>query len=108
VMDELRTDGVAEDLLDALDTPAGLDIGARTAAEVALSIVARIVELRRTRPQLAAAEAPRTAIDPICGMTVVVGADTPSLEHDGGTVYFCGAGCRQAFEERREPARNDG
>ena len=32
-------------------------------------------------------------------MTVVIAADTPSLEHDGGTVYFCCAGCRRKFEE---------
>ena len=47
VIEELRADGLAEALLDALETPAGLDIGARTPAEVALSIVARIVEVRR-------------------------------------------------------------
>ena len=47
-MEELRAEGVAEELLDRLETPAGLDIGARTPAEVALSIVARIVEVRRT------------------------------------------------------------
>jgi xanthine dehydrogenase accessory factor len=53
---------VSEDLLDALDTPAGLDIGARTPAEVALSIVARIIEVRRgrtrgsTTPEAAAGE----------------------------------------------------
>jgi xanthine dehydrogenase accessory factor len=108
VMEELRAEGVPDELLEALDTPAGLDIGARTPAEVALSIVARIVELRRAGPEPEAADAPVTAIDPICGMTVVVGADTPSLEHGGGNVYFCCARCRQAFEERREPARSDG
>jgi xanthine dehydrogenase accessory factor len=48
VKDELRAEGVREELLERLETPAGLDIGARTPAEVALSIVARIVEVRRT------------------------------------------------------------
>ena len=47
VKEELRADGLAEDLLERLETPAGLAIGARTPAEVALSIVARIVEVRR-------------------------------------------------------------
>jgi xanthine dehydrogenase accessory factor len=47
VREELRADGVAEELLDRLETPAGLAIGARTPPEVALSIVARIVEVRR-------------------------------------------------------------
>jgi xanthine dehydrogenase accessory factor len=105
---ELRAEGVADELLGRLETPAGLDIGARTPAEVALSIVARIVELRRTGPEPEQADTPVTATDPICGMTVVVGADTLSLEHDGEAVYFCSAGCMQAFEERREPARSDG
>jgi xanthine dehydrogenase accessory factor len=108
VIDELRADGVADELLARLETPAGLDIGARTPAEVALSIVARIVELRRTGPGPEQAHAPVTATDPICGMTLVVGADTLSLESSGETVYFCSAACRQAFEERREPARSDG
>jgi xanthine dehydrogenase accessory factor len=47
VREELRADGVADELLDRLETPAGLAIGARTPPEVALSIVARIVEVRR-------------------------------------------------------------
>jgi xanthine dehydrogenase accessory factor len=48
VAGELRADGVPEELLERLETPAGLDIGARTPAEIALSIVARIVEVHRT------------------------------------------------------------
>jgi xanthine dehydrogenase accessory factor len=47
VIEELRADGVAEELIEALETPAGLDIGARTPQEIALSIIARIVEVRR-------------------------------------------------------------
>jgi xanthine dehydrogenase accessory factor len=47
VMEELRADAVPEELLERLETPAGIAIGAKTPAEVALSIVARIVEVRR-------------------------------------------------------------
>ena len=56
VIEELRAEGVAEELLDALDTPAGLDIGARTPAEVALrsspasSRCAARVRARRRQP----------------------------------------------------------
>ena len=49
VIDELRGDGVPEELLERIDVPAGLDIGARTPAEIALSILARIVAVRRDR-----------------------------------------------------------
>lgn len=101
VLDALREDGVAEELLERIDTPAGLDIGARTPAEVALSILASIIEERRrtsTAPRSWAA-APPTAIDPICGMTVVITADALSVEYAGDTHYFCGEGCLRAFEQ---------
>jgi xanthine dehydrogenase accessory factor len=101
---ELCAEGVAEELVDALESPAGIDIGARTPAEIALSILARIIAVRHSGP----VQAPASAVDPVCGMTVAVTADTPSLAHGGETVYFCCAGCRTKFEERRELARSDG
>jgi xanthine dehydrogenase accessory factor len=106
VLDALRSDGVAEELIERIDTPAGLDIGARTPVEVALSILASIVEVRRrtsTAPRSWAA-APPTAVDPICGMTVVVSADAPSMEYAGDTHYFCGEGCLRAFERQHASA----
>ncbi len=82
----------------------GLDIGARNAPEIALSILAAIVRAIRV-DGLAAAPAPagsttllpRTAVDPVCGMTVTVMADTPHLHHDGTDHWFCNPGCRDAF-----------
>lgn len=106
VVEELRAAGVAEEPLGRLETPAGLDIGARTPPEVALTILARIVEVRRSGA--APGAPPATAVDPVCGMTVAVTAGTPRVEHAGETVYFCCAGCRERFEERREPARSHG
>ena len=99
VLDALRDDGVAEDLLERIDTPAGLDIGARSPAEIALSILAAIIEVRRRSATGASSvsAARATAVDPICGMTVVVGPDAITVEHDGQTHYFCAEGCQQAF-----------
>ncbi len=108
VVAELRADGVADELLDGLDTPAGIPIGARTPAEIALAILARIVAVRRgdhaSAPARVDAPAPFTAVDPVCGMTVVVVAGTPAVEYDGETVYFCCVGCQGKFESQHEHA----
>jgi xanthine dehydrogenase accessory factor len=103
VLAELRADGVTDELLARIDTPAGLDIGARSPAEIALSILASIIEVRRrssTTPRSWAAAPPTTAVDPICGMTVLIGTDALSSEHGGEAHYFCGEGCRKAFERQ--------
>jgi xanthine dehydrogenase accessory factor len=102
VLDELREDGVPQELLDRIDTPAGLDIGARSPSEIALSILGSIIQERRqssTTPRSWAAAPPTTAVDPICGMTVVVSPDAITLEHAGEAYYFCGEGCLRAFEQ---------
>lgn len=50
VLDQLRAAGVPADRLAGLHTPCGLDIGARTPAEIGLSIVAEMVAVERDRP----------------------------------------------------------
>ena len=103
VLDALREDGTDEELLGRIDTPAGLDIGARTPAEIALSILASIIEVRRrasTTPRSWAAAPPDIAVDPICGMSVLIDPSALSTQRDGETYYFCGEHCRRAFEHR--------
>jgi len=83
-----------------IHTPAGLPIGARTPAEIAVSILAEVVRSIRFDGLVASGAAVPTArqvIDPVCGMTVTVGADTPHLEVDGQDYWFCAAGCRDRF-----------
>jgi xanthine dehydrogenase accessory factor len=115
VLAELRGDGVSDDQLARIDVPAGLDIGARTPGEIALSILAQIVTVRRSAPTSetppvvtasAAASAPPAplAVDPICGMTVAAVASTPSLTRGGETIYFCCEGCKSKFEAQHEHA----
>ncbi len=101
VIGQLQDLGADSERLAQIDTPAGIDIGAQSAAEIAVSILARLVEVRRReRLVVTPRDRPETAVDPICGMTVVVGSDTPSLIHAGQPIYFCCLGCKLTFEER--------
>jgi xanthine dehydrogenase accessory factor len=95
---ELREEGVAEDVLARLKAPAGLDIGAATGPEIALSILAEIVQRRRSSPHQVEEPPIQTfAIDPICGMQVDPATARWTAERDGQTYYFCAPGCRKAF-----------
>jgi xanthine dehydrogenase accessory factor len=92
--------------LARLRAPAGLRIGARSGEEIAVSIIAEIVEARRaarsrTLP-VAAAPAAEQAIDPVCGMSVAVASARHRSEHAGRSYYFCCAGCREKFEREAE------
>ena len=86
-----------EELRRQLHSPAGLDIGARTPAEIAVSIVAEILAERERVPPQPATAAPVTAIDPVCGMEVAVTDAAISVEGDGEQVYFCSEGCRERY-----------
>jgi xanthine dehydrogenase accessory factor len=92
----------ALDVPDALraqvHTPAGLDIGARTPGDIAISILAELVGERTARPPLQApvVEA-TTAIDPVCGMEVAIGEATTHLDAGGERFYFCCEGCRATY-----------
>jgi xanthine dehydrogenase accessory factor len=117
VIAELRGDGVSDEFLERIDVPAGIDIGARTPAEVAVSILAQLIAVRRGKSAPAPghvnappastglrSEAPVVAVDPICGMTVAAVSGTPSLEREGEMVYFCCEGCKTKFEAQHAHA----
>jgi xanthine dehydrogenase accessory factor len=122
VLGYLADRGVPQDELDRIRVPAGLDLGKTTHQEIAVAILAELVQLRASGDLWARARAvtaqpgrhtqgeperPASAlgrerlaalVDPVCGMTVAADAAGRPLRHDGLDYYFCGGGCRRAFE----------
>jgi xanthine dehydrogenase accessory factor len=106
VLGYLADRGVPQEELDRVRVPAGLDLGKTTHQEIAVAILAELVQLRAsgTLKQSKAAPAPAAAAqatDPVCGMTVAAASGQP-VRHDGTDYYFCCAGCRRAFEKDPE------
>jgi xanthine dehydrogenase accessory factor len=83
-----------------VSSPAGLDVGARTPQEIALSILAEVVAKRprptgRSVPE--SAPSVETAIDPVCSMTVAMVESSLHYDHNGTRTWFCGSGCLRAY-----------
>jgi xanthine dehydrogenase accessory factor len=104
VREYLAAQGVPAERLAALVAPAGLDLHARRGDEIALSIMAEIVQRRNTQHTLMLADQsaalalpPAVAIDPVCKMEVVITTAQYQYEYAGTTYYFCCPGCRGRF-----------
>jgi xanthine dehydrogenase accessory factor len=107
VLGYLRDRGIPDDALARVHAPAGLDLGRTSPEEIAVAILAEIVQLR-SAGELASADATPAAaerheeIDPVCGMTVDVADARHRTTHAGRTYYFCSPGCLERF--RMDPA----
>ena len=114
VIEYVQSTGVAPETLRQVKYPAGLDIGAETPEEIALSILTEIVQQRRVRneelgmrkkaqPSHSALLIPHSSVDPVCKMTVSVADARYSSTHAGETFHFCCLPCKGEFD--REPER---
>ena len=109
VIENLQSRKVADDRIGRVKAPAGLDIGAVTPEEIAVSILVEIIQMRRARkpapPEAEGVHRIETArpesTDPVCGMLVDVASARHRAEAWGRVVYFCCAGCKDTFE--RDP-----
>jgi xanthine dehydrogenase accessory factor len=99
VLGYLADRGADPDQLAKVRVPAGLDLGRTTHQEIAVAILAELVQLRAASQLQGQASAPSaTAADPVCGMTMETRRASRATAYQGTTYYFCGAGCEQAFK----------
>jgi xanthine dehydrogenase accessory factor len=104
VLSYLEDRGFSKSEIEKIQLPAGLDLGHTTHREMAVSILAKIVQLRaagafntgnanKSLPVVA------QVIDLVCGMSVVAEKSNRPFDYEGTTYYFCAPGCRTAFEK---------
>jgi xanthine dehydrogenase accessory factor len=106
ILSYLKMDKVTQAQIDRIKYPAGLDIGALTPPEIALSILAEIIQVhRRGHPAQALAAAQpeeEAALDPVCGMTVQIGSTSLSAVYQDKVYYFCSVSCQRKFTAQPE------
>ncbi|CAB4771750.1 unannotated protein [freshwater metagenome] len=106
VLSYLEDRGFSKTQIDTVNLPAGLDLGHTTHREMAVSILAQLVQLRaagsltqKATPQLLQMVQATEVIDLVCGMTVTAEKSNRPFEFEGTVYYFCAPGCRTAFEK---------
>jgi len=101
IFHELLEKGIPHSSFKHLQTPAGLDIGAKLPEEVAISILAQIIQTFRN------AEKPTKDIsisneayymNPVCNLPIHKSSAKYVIEHNEKSVYFCCDGCKNKFE----------
>jgi len=107
VFEYLRKRGIAEERLGKVRVPAGLDIHAASPEEIAVSILAEIIQVKGTRTAAPTANTTlpllrREARDPVCGMLVDVGGAKYKSDFRGSSFYFCCPRCKQTFDQQPE------
>jgi xanthine dehydrogenase accessory factor len=112
--DEMRVllaSRISTSALLSLRKPAGIDLEAQKADDIAQGVLAEMH--RRLAPAPAADPGPfepfesefatiplavlREARDPVCGMTVPISPASHRAAHGGREYYFCSAACRERF-----------
>jgi len=112
ILESLERRGLPPERRSRLKAPAGLDIGAVTPEEIAVSILAEIIQHRRSdKTRGVEAEAQSTPAvrieskDPICGMTVDNVSAKFRSEFSGRTVHFCCRHCKEMFDQNPDQYR---
>jgi xanthine dehydrogenase accessory factor len=105
----LAEKGASPQILGRIKAPAGLSIGTSSPQEMAVSIIAEIIQAQKRYPpessrqeEFGPEEVSQSATDPVCGMAIGVGESIYRSEYEGKSIYFCCAGCKQTFDRQPE------
>ena len=92
-----RETGASDEDIAVFKCPAGIELGGETLAEIALSVAAELVQVRRS--SAVETVSMKVATDPICGMTVDVENAKYTSVVNNETIYFCCLRCKETFDK---------
>src|SRR5215470_1332803 len=112
----IQDKGTPDEDIARVKCPAGLELGAESLPEIALSVMAEISQLRRAVSEQTlepverskdaslpvmqkTAESPTESFDPVCGMTVAMSDTRYITVLEEKTFYFCSLRCKVAFAQ---------
>ena len=102
---ELSENGISQERMEVMVNPAGIDLKAKTPSEIALSILAEIIQLLRankTKDDQVVSEFEEKTIDPVCGMQVDTGLNKNTVQFKNQDYHFCCNGCKTKFNKNPE------
>ena len=108
LFESLEKRGVSGEALKSIKVPAGLDIKAETPAEIAVSVLAEIIQASRTGNMAHTAEHAKPEADaekvkdPVCEMIIDPRTAAGTSEYQGATYHFCALHCLETFEQEPE------
>jgi xanthine dehydrogenase accessory factor len=116
VISYLEDLGLDKKAIQNIKSPAGIDINAKKPEEVAISILAEIIQVRNNLPDTFSftqfddtrteAGKPKFYINPVCGVPVDINNPKHIIEYKSEKVYFCCDGCKVKFEQDPEKYMN--
>jgi xanthine dehydrogenase accessory factor len=116
VFEYLLQSGLDKNKVESIHSPAGIDINAKTPEQVAISILAEIIQVQTssistsgfTRYDETREEAGKAKfyINPVCGVPIDIKNPKHVINYKGEPVYFCCDGCKIKFEAEPEKYMN--
>jgi xanthine dehydrogenase accessory factor len=109
----LESSGFDKKKIETITSPAGIDINAKQPEEVAISILAQIIQAQNsaTAPGIFqqyettkedGGKAPVYYINPVCGVPVDMNNPKHLVEYKNEKIYFCCDGCKVKFDAEPE------
>ena len=98
---QLEKEGYSEEDISRVKFPAGMDINANTPEEIAVSILAELINDRNSvdlkEQVIVESKEDKKEIDPICKMIVDPKNAAVTYEFEDINYYFCCIGCKEKF-----------